>query len=449
MAKTISFPGEAHVKSLLLAASSLALVLAPAAADARKRLPPLPAQAALPLVLPSDPVEAYYVTHGNAPIWLRSPDSRAAAAQLPMLLRRAQVEGLSDGPQLAAQVEQALAAAASGNPQAVQAAEYAASKAWVRYVQMLKTPPQGIVYGYPAMAPQGSRADQIVLTAAANPNLPLHLVKTADLNPTYVALRNAAWSAFQSTASIDTRLLANLQRARVLPAGGRYILVNAATARLTMFENGRPVDSMKVVVGKPELPTPMIVSQVFYATLNPYWNVPDHLIRGVVAPRYLKQGIGYLKMQGYEVMADWSDNSAVIPNSEVDWKALAAGTAHVRIRQRPGPANSMGKMKFNFRNSEDIYLHDSPEKELFLKPVRALSNGCIRLEDARRLGRWLLGADPVTSDKAPEQHVKLPEGVPVYVTYLTAAPDPSTGQIVIANDVYGRDAPSVRTAAAQ
>ncbi len=84
-------------------------------------------------------------------------------------------------------------------------------------------------------------------------------------------------------------------------------------------------------------------------------------------------------------------------------------------------------------------MHDSPEEELFLKPVRALSNGCIRLEDAHRLGRWLLGTEPVKAGSAPEQHVKLPEGVPVYVTYLTTAPDPMTGQMVTVNDVYGLD----------
>jgi L,D-transpeptidase YcbB len=427
------------VKSLLLAASALALLASPDAASARRRPPPpLPVYVA-PAVVPSDPVEAYYFTHGSAPVWLRSPDSRVALAQLPALLRRAQAEGLANGAQLAADIEGKTAAAASGSPAAVLAAETAASKAWVAYVQMLKTPPQGLIYGYPAMAPQGSRADQIMLTTAAAPSLAQYVAKTVDPNPTYVALRNAAWSALQASGSIDTRMLANLQRARVLPSGGKYILVNAATAQLTMFENGQPVDGMKVVVGKTILPTPMIVSMIYYATLNPYWNVPDHLIRQNVAPRYLKEGAAYLKRQGYEVMTDWSDNSAVIPNDQVDWKGLAAGTAHVRIRQRPGPTNSMGKMKFNFRNSEDIYLHDSPEREYFLKPVRTLSNGCIRLEDARRLGRWLMQAEPVANGPTPEQHIKLPEGVPVYVTYLTAFPDPKTGQLTNVADVYSRD----------
>jgi murein L,D-transpeptidase YcbB/YkuD len=435
------------VKTLLIAVSALALVSNPNSAEAKRRPPP-PVPVAAPVrVMPADPVEAYYYTHGDAPIWLRSPDSRTAAAQLPTLLRRAQVEGLNDGPQLAAQVESALAAAATGDPRAVQAAEIAASKAWVRYVQMLKTPPQGMLFGYAGMAPQGARPDQIMLTAAGAPSLALHVSRTSDINPTYKAIRDSAWAAAQAApGTVDTRLLANLERARVLPSGGRYILVNAATARLTMFEGGRPVDSMKVVVGKGESPTPLIASMIHYTTFNPYWNVPGNLIREKIGPKAKAGGKAYLDKAGYDVMSDWSDGASVLDPKTVDWDAVIAGTKQIRLRQRPGAINSMGKMKFNFPNSEDIYLHDTPQKEYFAKTVRTLSNGCIRLEDAKRLGTWLLSAPAVAPDAVPEHHVKLPEGVPVYVTYLTVAPDPMTGQLTTVNDVYGRDTRAVRVA---
>ena len=104
----------------------------------------------------------------------------------------------------------------------------------------------------------------------------------------------------------------------------------------------------------------------------------------------------------------------------------------------------MGKMKFSFPNAENIYLHDTPSKELFAKSPRTFSNGCIRLEDANRFGRWLLGEDPVATSPDPEQFVKLPQGVAVYVTYLTALP--SEGQILFADDVYGRDPKASRIA---
>ena len=106
----------------------------------------------------------------------------------------------------------------------------------------------------------------------------------------------------------------------------------------------------------------------------------------------------------------------------------------------------MGKMKFNFANPEGIYLHDTPNKALFAQSNRALSNGCIRLEDAKRLGRWLMGRDPTTITATPEQHVSLPQGVPVYVTYLTA--QPHIGEAALARDVYGWDARSPVTTAA-
>ncbi len=398
--------------------------------------------------MPSDPVEAFYFRHNEAPLWFRNADTRAALTRLPALLRRAQVEGLASGPQLAASVETAAARAASGNPVDVRNAELIASKAWVTYVQLLKTAPAGMLFGYPEMAPGGSRPDQILLTASAAPSLALHLDRAATPNALYGQLRDAAWAGFQANpaAGPDVRLLSNLQRARVLPSGGRYILVDAASARLTMFENGQPVDSMKVVVGKQESPTPMIASMIFYATFNPYWNVPDNLIRKNIAPKAAKQGDAYLKAQGFEVMSGWTENATVVPSSSVDWAAAASGAKSIRVRQLPGKLNSMGKMKFNFRNSEDIYLHDTPQKDYFLKSVRTLSNGCIRLEDAKRLGRWLMQAEPVPPSDQPELHVKLPQGVPVYVTYLTVRPDGS--KLTYLDDYYGWDGRPERQVAA-
>ena len=98
----------------------------------------------------------------------------------------------------------------------------------------------------------------------------------------------------------------------------------------------------------------------------------------------------------------------------------------------------MGRMKFGFANSADIYLHDTPSKDLFAQDDRSLSHGCIRLQDAERLGRWLLGRDPETASRDPEQNVLLPTPVPIYVTYLTAQVD--GGQLSFIDDVYGRDA---------
>jgi len=196
---------------------------------------------------------------------------------------------------------------------------------------------------------------------------------------------------------------------------------------------------MKIVVGKTELPTPLIASIMHYITYNPYWNVPDHLVRKVTAPNVLKLGAAYMKRQGYEVMADWTRDSAVIPWQEIDWKSVQAGQTHIRVRQLPGPANSMGKLKFPFPNNEDIYLHDSPEREYFARDKRTLSNGCVRVEDAQRLGRWLLGQEPSAPEGGPEVQVQLPQGVPVYLTYITA--QVTDGKLAYLDDPYGWDVP--------
>ena len=422
----------------LLSASMASLIAVPGMADARPR--PAPAPAPVARIAPTDPVELYYFSHADAPIWTRSPDSRAALPVLVGLLRRSPAEGLANGPALAAAVEGAMQRAATGTPADRQALEFAASKAWVSYAQLMKKPPVGMLFGYPHLAPQNSRPDQILLTASAAPSLAQHLQKVSVPNALYAQLREASWKGMQAAPGTgpDPRLLSNLERARVLPSGGRYILVNAADARLTMFQNGQPVDSMKVVVGKEESPTPMIASMIYYATFNPYWNVPDNLIRKNIAPKAGKQGEAYLKGQGFQVMSDWTENATVVPSSSVDWAAAANGSKPIRVRQLPSAQNSMGRYKFNFRNSEDIYLHDTPTKEYLLKSKRTLSNGCIRLEDAKRLAAWLLRADPVAPNAEPEQHVKLPEGVPVFVTYLTAQPQP-TGEIAFLDDYYGWD----------
>ena len=390
--------------------------------------------------VPARPVDAavarFYAVRHNGSLWFRPGTSGEAGLQLASILRRGDLDGLSTGPELANKVEAAIEQARGGDKVKVAAAERLLSAAWVFYVQRLSAPTAGMIFGYqPARVPN---PDRILYEAANAPSLAQHLRSVSSVNPIYAQLREAAYRQAQSSAGPpDPRLLANMERARSIPAKGRFVLVDAASQRLWMYENGQPVDSMKVVVGTLETPTPMIASMIHYATLNPYWNVPESLIRKTVAANAVKKGLPYLKAHGYEVLSDWGSNPTVIPSSEIDWKAVAAGQKTVRVRQLPGSDNAMGKVKFTFPNAENIYLHDTPSKELFDKSPRTFSNGCIRLEDATRFGRWLLGEDPIAASSEPEQFVKLPQGVPVYVTYLTALP--SEGQILFADDIYGRD----------
>jgi murein L,D-transpeptidase YcbB/YkuD len=236
-------------------------------------------------------------------------------------------------------------------------------------------------------------------------------------------------------------IIVNLERARRLPLAtdqGRYLLVDVGSAKLFLYENGRPVDSMKVIVGKAETATPMMAAQMRYASVNPYWNVPPEMVISLIAPNVVKQGLTYLKDRRYEVLADWSDEAAALDPATIDWPAVAQGRKEIRVRQLPGPANSMGQVKFMMPNDFGIYLHDTPNKALFADEDRWISNGCIRVEDAPRLAAWLMGGLPQAPDPDRPQRIDLPQPVPVYITYLTASATP-TG-IAFRPDPYKRDA---------
>jgi murein L,D-transpeptidase YcbB/YkuD len=204
------------------------------------------------------------------------------------------------------------------------------------------------------------------------------------------------------------------------PTRGRYLLVDAASARLFMVEDGEIRDSMRVIVGKPATQTPAIASKIYYATLNPYWNVTPDLVRTLIAANVLRDGFTYLSSHGYQVLESFDEGAKPIDPAKVDWKAVAAGRATVKVRQLPGPANSMGQVKFGFPNNDGVYLHDTPKKELFESDDRNISHGCVRLEDAPRLARWLLGRDPGDFGSQPEEQVLLPQAVPIYIVYLNA-----------------------------
>jgi murein L,D-transpeptidase YcbB/YkuD len=324
------------------------------------------------------------------------------------------------------------------------AADKLLSAAWVQYVRALKAPVRSMTWGDPSLQPRVPSAHQVLAEALKAPSLVQHVRAVSAVNPVYAELRDAAWHKLRlnGQSAPDARLAANLERIRMLPASGRFIAVNAATQQLWMYEDGRLADTMKVIVGKPDTPTPMLSGTIHYATFNPYWNIPTDVARRAVAPLVLKRGTAYLRAARYEVISGWNDASVVSPDT-IDWKAVAAGTAEAHIRQLPGPANMMGALKFGFANDLGIYLHDTPHKNLFAKGQRTFSLGCVRVEDARRLGQWLLAAEPVPPSDQPEQSVRLPKPVPVYITYFTASAD--DGRLAFADDIYGLD-PKAATA---
>lgn len=425
------------IAPLALLAGSPLHAAAPAAAPfatstLQPNLPPLPTSA----------VNDFMASRRGALVWYRSGAGAEAAATLSTILRRAALDGLSGGPELAEAVDAAAREAAGGKAPAIDKADRLMSATWLAYVTALRTPYTGLTYSDPRLAPRPVNSAVVLYQASIAPNPAQHLSQVATVNPIYGPLRDAAWAALQKSPSgtLDPRIATNLTRARALPASGRFLIVDAASQRLTMVENGRIADSMKVIVGRPDSQTPMLASTIWYATLNPYWYVPTDLTRKIVAVRMQKDS-GYLKFKHYEVISDFGENPTMLPATGIDWKAVAAGTKTVYLRQEPGPDNSMGQIKFSFPNETGVYLHDTDLKVLFGQNPRTLSNGCVRLEDAQRLARWLFGSTPTTGSTAPEQHVRLPAGVPVYLTYITATAQ--NGEIAFLKDPYGRDGTAI------
>lgn len=384
-------------------------------------------------------VDFFYASRRGAPLWLRGGDS-TAARELIGVLEQAPLDGFAAGPALATQAQALLARAQTGDPAAIGSADRLLSAAWVAYVQALQTPPPGMTYADRWVAPRRDSPSQILARATYAPSLAAHVRNVSRVNPLYSQLRAAAWAEMQANGGMpDPRVLTGLVRLRDMPFQNRYLMVDTAGAQLYMIEGGRVVDSMKVIVGRPDpaTQTPMLASTIYYATLNPYWHVSPEMVRSLIARNVLDQGLGYLKTRGYQVQPPEGQGDELLDPAKIDWRAVADGRVQVRVRQLPGPANSMGRMKFGFPNASDIYLHDTPVKELFAQDDRNLSHGCIRLEDAERLGRWLLGREPRAASRDPEQNVLLPTPVPIYLTYVTA--QLVDGKLSFVDDLYGRE----------
>ena len=383
----------------------------------------------------------FYRSRGGAPLWL-GPRAGSAAVQLVQILATAQVDGLNPKRYNVRGLDRAVRAARTGDPGAIQRAEAMLSAAYVAYARDLEHDPNvGVIYVDQQLRPQPRSARALLQQAATAPSLDDYVANIGWMNPIYGRLRQALASRIYMNPREAQLLALNLKRARALPTGnGRYAIVNPAAQRLYMYENGQVVDQMRVVAGRPDpiAQTPMMSALIRYIVLNPYWNSPSDITARKLAPKVVAGGRKYLNEKGYELMSDWSDHARVIDPMSVNWREVVAGRVQVRLRQKPGPANSMGKMKFMFPNQQGIWLHDTPEKEKIEDAARLQSNGCVRLEDAPRFARWLFyGRAPSAKGARAEQKVNLPQPVPLYITYLTAVP--SGTSIVYFDDFYGRD----------
>lgn len=258
-----------------------------------------------------------------------------------------------------------------------------------------------------------------------------------------------------SRVSWIDRIDANLERWRWLPreTPATYIRVNIAAYTLRAFENGKPALSMNVIVGQPYRRTPVFTESIKYMVLNPYWNVPFSIAAKDKLPLLQADALAEAQ-KGYETRPQGSD--VFVPVNAIDWGPVTRRSFNYLLRQKPGPQNALGRIKFMMPNPFAVYLHDTPSRELFARQERSFSSGCIRLEQPLALAEWLLGleghprAGRVESLMARQETVtiNLKEPVPTYLVYFTAfATD--DGDIAFRRDIYGRDRVLVEALRAQ
>ncbi|MEE4360358.1 MAG: L,D-transpeptidase family protein [Pseudomonadales bacterium] len=256
-------------------------------------------------------------------------------------------------------------------------------------------------------------------------------------------------------ARIDS-VLATLERYRWLPEdlGRRHIIVNIAGFFLRMEDAGRDVVEMPVVVGREYRQTPVFSSRMTYVVVNPSWEVPPSIARKDKLP-LLKRDPDALARGGYELFDSWGQDARRLDLSAVDWNAVPAGRFPYRLRQRPGPENALGRVKFMFPNEHAVYLHDSPARELFARAQRTFSSGCVRLGDPIALldavfagSDWTPDRLAAVLDAGKERTLPLQDPIEVHLLYWTAWID-AADELQLRADVYGRDAPVVAALRAQ
>ncbi|WP_019960031.1 L,D-transpeptidase family protein [Woodsholea maritima] len=236
------------------------------------------------------------------------------------------------------------------------------------------------------------------------------------------------------------QLRANLERWRWLPQdlGRRHIRVNIADYRLEAWREGELERVHETMIGKLYSSTPIFSENMQYVELNPYWHTPPGL--GAYWLRVMRQNPAYALSQGYQLV-DVSRGRVVSPY-EADWV-----NGRYRIQQRPGPTNAMGQAKFIFPNRHNVYIHDTPHRELFANVRRDDSSGCVRVQNPIDLAWWVLSEEPDWDRPRIDQviasgetrRVYLSERLPVHILYFTAVPD-RFGAVRFIHDVYSRDA---------
>jgi murein L,D-transpeptidase YcbB/YkuD len=392
----------------------------------------------------------FYASRRNLPAWMQGDTASPGFATLLDALKHSEDHGLDPARYNTDGFQQAAAAAAQnkGRYELAKIPELDArvTYAYLRYAADLlgwSGNPKAIYATWLVAANKMDLADHLA-TAVSSDRVRESLDELAPGHPQYKGLQAALQRERMNPTGHVDGIRMNLERWRWMPheLGARYVLVNVPAYQMQVMEGNRPALAMRVIVGDPKHPTPLFSDEMTTIVFSPNWNVPESIIRNEMLPRLVNDP-GYLERQDIQVVGT---SGEAVDVQAVDWGDEEAVTG-LHFRQEPGPRNALGLVKFVFPNQFDVYMHDTPTDSLFNKPRRALSHGCIRLENPVALAQYVMRDKPewtaerinAAMNAGHEQGVPLKDHIPVHIGYFTAWVN-SDGSVTYTDDPYGLDA---------
>lgn len=375
-------------------------------------------------------LDKFYRTYGYQPIWYRgawSKEAKVAEASL----TKSWADGLPPRRYLPAE---GINLTSARSLDAVARTELALTQGMILYLPELRE----------GLTAQSQNGLQLLEAALASGNFETALERLRPQNEQFQGLRKAVLTMPMDDSA--KRLIAlNMHRFRnpQEQVGGRRVRVNLPGYNLDVFDGQRHVMSMPVIIGQPDRATPILQDRIVNLKFSPDWSVPTVAAGEDLLPLLKHDAKALVEKMGLQA---FRRGKAVDPLS-VDWNRYSASSLPYTFRQRPGPKNAMGGVRFSMTNPQDIYLHDTPERELFSENVRMISSGCVRVADAEKLASWMLNREagwPRSKVKramdAGKTHIQiLKTPVAVDLVYYTALIDPK-GELKLYADVYGKDA---------
>jgi murein L,D-transpeptidase YcbB/YkuD len=401
----------------------------------------------------------FYAGREGRPAWADGPRVREALARdLLAAVRKSEEHGLHPAAYHAKALASVLELRADPAPDRLANLDVLLSDAFLhlaRHLAQGAVDPRTLQPGFERAREPALDVARVLAAALEAGAIGEALAQSAPPHPGYQSLvralarlREARAAGDRATAAHVDQVRANLERWRWLPRdlGARHLLVNVATFRLEAFDGGDVRLTQRVVVGEKDWNTPIVSGAISHLVLNPAWRVPKSIATKEMLPA-ARRNANYLHEKDIQVLVGkGAEDLREIDSRRVDWRHIDPESFPYQLRQPPGPHNPLGRIKFVFANPFGVYLHGTPGDLAFARGLRALSHGCVRVEDEVALAEFALAPDPAwtherlleTLTNAWEYRLPLPQPLPVHLVYFTAGAH-GDGAAEFGKDPYGWD----------